>query len=68
LDGSFEDAWQSFGSAWCGKHYDVCLWALKSILERWLVAQLCIGLAVKYFIAGFAMVMVDGDSTYRKGV
>ena len=35
LDGSFEDAWQSFGSAWCGKHYDVCLWALRSILERW---------------------------------
>ena len=32
------------------------------------MAQLCIGFAVKYFIAGFAMVMIDGDPTYRKEV
>ena len=32
------------------------------------MAQLCIGFAVKYFIAGFAMVVSDDDSTYRKGV
>ena len=57
-----------FGSAWCGRHYDVCEWALRSILERWLMAQLCIGFAVKYFIAGFAMMVSDDDSTYRKGV
>ena len=57
-----------FGSAWCGRRYDVCEWVLKSVLERWLMAQLCIGFAVKYFIAGCAMAVSDDASTYRKGV
>ena len=51
LDGSFENAWQYFGSAWCGKRYNgldpyrfgfgaiQCLsdrcGPLRSILERW---------------------------------
>ena len=36
-------------------------------LGEMVMAQLCIGFAVKYFIAGFAMVVSDDGSTYRRG-